>query len=147
MKKSNSNIRLISLFLSCALCVLFSCSDGNEIRNIALHRAAYHSSATDYNYTAQLVTDGIVEDGQPVYYEVLVNGAHAPKHRKESPFQSRRAVHYKIYEPHYELAILERGIHNEVDEMRLNMALRYKDGKSSQLPCAEIFATNDGGAT
>ena len=133
--------------LSACLIAAFSCNDSNEIRNIALHRAAYHSSATDYNYTAQLVTDGIVEKEQPVFYEVLENGAPAPKHRKESPFQSRRAVHYKIYEPHYELAILEHGIHKDVDEMRLNMALRYKSEKPSTLPSAEIFATSDGGAT
>ena len=123
-----------------------SCKDG-QYRNIALHRAAYHSSAIDYNYTAQLVTDGIVEEGQPVYYEVLENGIPALKYRKESVFQSRRAVHYKVYEPHYELAIVEHGIHNDVDAMRLNMALKYRDGRPEQLPTAEIFATKDGGAT
>ena len=139
--------RLIAAIL--ALASIVSCKSGKdgEYRNIALHRAAYHSSAIDYNYTAQLVTDGLVEEGQPVYYEVLENGAPAPKNRKESVFQSRRAVHYKVYEPHYELAIVEHGIHNDVDAMRLNLALKYKEGRPEQLPTAEIFATKDGGAT
>ena len=34
-------------------------------RNLALHRPAYHSSSYDYNLTAQLLTDGIIEAGPP----------------------------------------------------------------------------------
>ncbi len=34
-------------------------------RNLALHRPAYQSSAIDYNLTAQLVTDGIVDHRMP----------------------------------------------------------------------------------
>ncbi len=34
-------------------------------RNLALHRPAYHSSSYDYNLTAQLITDGIIESGLP----------------------------------------------------------------------------------
>jgi beta-galactosidase/beta-glucuronidase len=34
-------------------------------RNLALHRPAYHSSSSDYNQTAQLVTDGIKETTLP----------------------------------------------------------------------------------
>jgi len=39
--------------------------DGATYRNLALHRAAYQSSSYDYNLTAQLVTDGIVETKLP----------------------------------------------------------------------------------
>jgi hypothetical protein len=39
--------------------------DSTTYRNLALHRAAYQSSSYDYNLTAQLVTDGIVETGLP----------------------------------------------------------------------------------
>ncbi len=39
-------------------------------RNLALRRAAYHSSSYDYNLTAQLVTDGIVDDRLPAWLEV-----------------------------------------------------------------------------
>ncbi|HEV2213818.1 MAG TPA: hypothetical protein VGR64_00935, partial [Terracidiphilus sp.] len=40
---------------------------GTTYRNLALHRPAYQSSAYDYNLTAQLVTDGIVETGLPYW--------------------------------------------------------------------------------
>jgi hypothetical protein len=39
--------------------------DSTTYRNLALHRAAYQSSSYDYNLTAQLVTDGIVETKLP----------------------------------------------------------------------------------
>jgi hypothetical protein len=39
--------------------------DSSHYRNIALHRPAYQSSAYDYNLTAQLVTDGIIETSLP----------------------------------------------------------------------------------
>ena len=39
--------------------------DAGTYRNLALHRPAYQSSAYDYNLTAQLVTDGIVETAEP----------------------------------------------------------------------------------
>ena len=43
-------------------------------RNIALLRAASHSSCADYNQTAQLVTDGLVADGPAPWVEVDLNG-------------------------------------------------------------------------
>ena len=39
--------------------------DGTTYRNLARQRPAYHSSSYDYNLTAQLVTDGIVETAMP----------------------------------------------------------------------------------
>lgn len=39
--------------------------DAATYRNLALHRPAYHSSSSDYNQTAQLVTDGIKETSLP----------------------------------------------------------------------------------
>ena len=40
-------------------------------RNIALHRAAYHSSSYDYNLTAQLITDGIIRRALAKDYNFL----------------------------------------------------------------------------
>ena len=39
--------------------------DASHYRNLALHRPVYQSSAYDYNLTAQLVTDGIVDTTMP----------------------------------------------------------------------------------
>ena len=48
-------------------------SDGGY-RNIALLRAASHSSSADYNQTAQLVTDGIVAEGPSYWTDVFRDG-------------------------------------------------------------------------
>ena len=47
---------------------------GEGYRNIALLRAARHSSSADYNQTAQLVTDGLVAGGPAPWSEVRKNG-------------------------------------------------------------------------
>ncbi|HUI64398.1 MAG TPA: discoidin domain-containing protein [Bacteroidota bacterium] len=39
--------------------------DSAHYRNLALHRAAYQSSSYDYNLTAQLITDGIIDTALP----------------------------------------------------------------------------------
>jgi hypothetical protein len=41
--------------------------DSTTYRNLALHRPASHSSAYDYNLTAQLVTDGIIDTTPPTW--------------------------------------------------------------------------------
>ena len=45
--------------------------DNNQkLSNVALHRAAWASSAIDYNHTAHLVTDGICNSSDPVLLKV-----------------------------------------------------------------------------
>ena len=44
--------------------------DSTTYRNLALHRPAYHSSAYDYNLTAQLITDGIKDTALPRWIAV-----------------------------------------------------------------------------
>ena len=48
--------------------------DDGGYRNIALLRAARHSSCADYNQTAQLVTDGLVAEGLSPWVEVFRDG-------------------------------------------------------------------------
>ncbi|QMV19094.1 twin-arginine translocation signal domain-containing protein [Granulicella sp. 5B5] len=52
-------------------------------RNLALLRPAFHSSAYDYNLTAQLVTDGIVSTDLPTWLTTLVNGSIVSKEYRE----------------------------------------------------------------
>ncbi len=58
--------------------------DTTSYRNLALRRAAYHSSSYDYNLTAQLVTDGIKETKLPrrVATSTSEQGT-LPKHQRE----------------------------------------------------------------
>jgi hypothetical protein len=48
----------------------FLVPENSTYRNLALLRPAFHSSAYDYNLTAQLVTDGIKETAKPAWIAV-----------------------------------------------------------------------------
>jgi hypothetical protein len=52
-------------------------------RNLALLRPAFASSSYDYNLTAQLVTDGIVDSQLPRWHTAIVDGRTAPKEERE----------------------------------------------------------------
>jgi hypothetical protein len=45
-------------------------NDDTTYHNLALHRPAYHSSSYDYNLTAQLTTDGIIDTLLPSWISV-----------------------------------------------------------------------------
>ncbi|MCQ2110937.1 MAG: discoidin domain-containing protein [Bacteroidaceae bacterium] len=59
---------------------------GNELRNLALNRKAYASSAIDYNLTAQLATDGIVSTGTPASMRLFTNQGEVPALDRELLF-------------------------------------------------------------
>ncbi|MGI4829419.1 MAG: glycosyl hydrolase 2 galactose-binding domain-containing protein [Janthinobacterium lividum] len=52
-------------------------------RNLALLRPAFHSSSYDYNLTAQLVTDGIIDTRLPSWITSVVNGEILPKPERD----------------------------------------------------------------
>jgi len=52
-------------------------------RNLALHRAAYQSSACDFNLTAQLATDGIEETVLPRWFVISTNEAVLTRQQRE----------------------------------------------------------------
>jgi len=58
--------------------------DAFTYRNLALHRAAYQSSAYDFNLTAQLVTDGIKETQLPGWIVVTTSdGGIVPRNERQ----------------------------------------------------------------
>ena len=60
--------------------------DSKEYRNVARGRMVYQSSAFDFNMTAQLLTDGIVEKSgtTPVFLEVTTPDGQLPQRQRES---------------------------------------------------------------
>lgn len=57
--------------------------DGEQYRNLALLRATYQSSAYDYNLASQLLTDGIVTDLVPKYFDLRTAEGSVPKRERE----------------------------------------------------------------
>lgn len=59
---------------------------GNGYRNLALHRAAWHSVSADYNLTGHLATDGIISRQAPAVLSVDANGTAVENRLKERLF-------------------------------------------------------------
>jgi hypothetical protein len=57
--------------------------DNEHYRNIARFRPAFNSSSYDYNLTAQLVTDGIIEETMPDYLTISTNNGIVPRNERE----------------------------------------------------------------
>ena len=59
---------------------------GNGYRNLALHRAVWHSVSADYNLTGHLATDGIISRQAPAVLSVDANGTAVENRLKERLF-------------------------------------------------------------
>ena len=73
------------LLLALSAVVMGGCAriDKGDIVNLALNRAATASSTYDYNLTAQLLTDGKVETGEPAWLKVTTADGELPRREKE----------------------------------------------------------------
>ena len=60
-----------------------SWTPSQQLTNVALHRAAYASSAIDYNHTAHLVTDGLCDTAEPVFLSVSTQAGRLPRKEAE----------------------------------------------------------------
>ena len=67
-------------------------SGGKNYRNLALNRATRQSSCFDFNLTSQLVTDGIISEGQAPWLEVLNDGKPTDKTTVENLFDGRSST-------------------------------------------------------
>ena len=77
-----------------------------EFRNIALSRVALASSSFDYNLTAQLATDGIVEDVLPAYIELSTSKGPVPVNERGWMFDFKSSSGFKFEgsEEHIDIA-------------------------------------------
>jgi hypothetical protein len=74
--------------------------DSQAVRNLALRRPAYQSSAYDYNLTAQLVTDGIKETALPRWFVVTTSDRGVlPKQEREHPVDHNTTTSVTITGP------------------------------------------------
>ncbi len=58
-------------------------TDSVHERNLALHRAAYQSDSYDFNLTAQLITDGIIDTSLPGWVVTSDSGGVFPRNERE----------------------------------------------------------------
>ena len=78
-----SKTTLIAVFAVLASICACNKVDKESLVNLALNKTATASSNYDYNLTAQLVTDGIIEDVEPSWVKVSTAAGELPKREKE----------------------------------------------------------------
>lgn len=122
------------------LLTLFAACSPNEARtNLALRRPARHSSAIDFNATAQLAVDGIVETEMPCWVEVCGNGGKPlSKREHDLVFDPRQWTNVTADGPRAELAVRTHGFTEPVDRISMTLAARLSEGLRQAAYTAEF---------
>lgn len=120
-------------------------ADNENYRNLAYHRAAFHSSSYDYNLTAQLVTDGIIIHEMPNYVSLSTNQGVLPKNEREWLLDHNSVTEVSINgtDIWVQLELNESTDIPEITKITLNGGLTYGDKKPAgwQFVCS---GSNDG---
>ena len=132
------------LFLLSLLAV--SCTSQDPGTNYALRHRAYHSSAIDFNATAQLAVDGIVETEMPYWIEVWKNGDEPlSKIEHDMPFDPRPWSTVTAEGPHAELGVRTFGFREPVDRITMTLSARLRDGAQGSPFTAQLLSQDGQG--
>ena len=120
---------------------------GDTYRNVALHRASWHATSYDYNLTAQLITDGIVDTVMP-WTLTAATSTVAPLNKREresltddNPVTTVKVEGSGIW---VSMGLLGRRSLPEVDGIRLVIPLWYLyNGKKGPWEC-RAWGSDDG---
>ena len=119
---------------------------GAPYGNLALQRPAFASSAYDYNLTAQLVTDGLIDTDVPSWVTTLVNGQIQPKPNREYLIDHFRSdiIEMPGDNPTFELHLGGGGVLPEID--RVAVFLVVPDTVSPEALTFTVSFSEDGHA-
>ena len=122
-----------------AIALLASCS--GQYGNIALNKKAYHSSAFNYDLTAQLAVDGIVSDEEPSYYTIEVNGSEIAKEDMPWMFDYRSICKFDVSGSDVDLVVRFHNMDIRADSLEF---LTLAHGPKAQGGPAWIEVSEDG---
>src|SRR5271165_4032012 len=120
--------------------------DGATYRNLALHRPAIASSNYDYNLTAQLITDGIIDRRLPRWLVVSSSAEGIlPRHEREHLVDGYlgTAVSLPATGGWVQIEQAGRGDEPEVDRIEVVAFPRTEDKNPQQWTCV-VTASDDG---
>ena len=116
-----------------------ACAPQGERVNLALRHPAYHSSSIDFNATAQLAIDGIVETEPACWVEVCGNdGVPLGKIEHDMPFEPREWTTVTAEGPSAELSVRLHGFTEAVDRVSTALAAILPEGVRSAGYTAEL---------
>ena len=120
--------------------LLASCARSISLDNLALLHPAYHSSAIDYNATAQLAVDGIIETQPARWVEICGNdGKPLSKIEHDIPLDPRPWTTVTVEGSQAELSLRTHGFLEPVDRVTLTAAIQLPESKpkASYRACLE----------
>ncbi len=99
---------------------------GGDYRNLALHRMVWQSSSYDFNLTSQLLTDGIVADGEAAWLRVATPDGELPVHQRESAIDGNDWTSVTVVGGDTWLQYDWHGMSIDVDEAELVGSVAYR---------------------
>jgi len=97
--------------------------------NLALFHPAYHSSSIDYNVTAQLAVDGIVETEPACWVEICGNdGIPISKREHDIPLDPRPWTSVTVDGPTAELSLRTHGFTEPVNRVVMTLVAHFPQG-------------------
>ena len=136
--------RLAALLLAASLSI--ACSPSMQpLVNLALRKPAYHSSAIDFNATAQLAVDGILEQTPPCWVEVCgQDGKRLDKIAHDLPLEPRQWTALTVQGSAAELSVRTHGFREPVDQITLLLAATLPEGVRNTPYTAELQVQENG---
>jgi hypothetical protein len=122
--------------------------DSKTYRNLALHRAAYHSRGYDYNLTAQLVTDGITATQLPRWVAVTTSEKGVlPKNEREWILDDNwtTGVELRGRSVWVQIEVAGGDAPPEIDRIQVDASARSAGGDNQEWTCT-VTGSDDGAA-
>ncbi len=106
--------------------------DESTYRNIARLRPAWSSASYDYNLTAQLLTDGIIDSKVPSYISVSTNKGEIPRNEREWLLDQNRYTEYAIdgNDVYIQYKLNSESTPAAIDKIIINGTISYNDRKA-----------------
>ncbi|MBQ4484057.1 MAG: discoidin domain-containing protein [Prevotella sp.] len=132
---------------------------GDGYRNLARGRMVYQSSSFDFNMTAQLLTDGIVERGarneergrrndgrgvQPVFLEVSTPDGQLPQRQRESTIDGNDWTTSYVMGDDTWLQYAWHGMAVEADKISLIGTVAYREADATEGYRIRVSVSDDG---
>mgnify|MGYP002626046863 FL=1 len=107
--------------------------------NLALRRQAFHSSAIDFNATAQLAVDGIVESVPPCWVDVRGSGGRRlDKRQHDLAFEPRQWTAIREEGHAADISVVTHGFTEPVDRISMTLAAELPEDVRQAAYSAEL---------
>jgi hypothetical protein len=118
----------------------------SQLRNVARGRMACQSSSFDFNMTAQLLTDGIIEKAGtvPVRLEVTTPEGQLPQRQRESTIDGNDWTRSIVMGEDTWLQYAWHGMTVRAEAIHLIGTVAYREGEATEGYCIRIMASADG---